>query len=115
MSFAASIVGDTDAADDERVTGLEPVEVEAVANSEGQRLGRPGGGRLSLGFHYNVRRRREPSSGQRRAEKERSGRARGERRKGVWFCGVELFWDWNRRGEIEGSGGHRHYSLIAEK
>jgi hypothetical protein len=46
---AAAVVRDDDAADRERVAGLQPVEVPAVADAEGQRrrlgdLGRGGGG-----------------------------------------------------------------------
>ena len=84
-----------------------------MADSKGQSLGRRGGGRLSLGFRRSSS--REPSSGRHRAERERRGRARGERRKGMWLCSVELFLDWNRRSEMEGSGGHRHYFLIVVK
>lgn len=44
MSFAASIVGDIDATDDEGVTRLQSVKIEAVTYSEGERLaGREGG------------------------------------------------------------------------
>jgi hypothetical protein len=52
VGFAAAVVGDVDAADDEREARLEAVEVEAVADAEreGRRLGlrRRGHGRLVL-------------------------------------------------------------------
>lgn len=45
MSLAASIVRDVDAADDQRVAGLQPVQVEPVPDPERKGLGGCGGGR----------------------------------------------------------------------
>lgn len=48
MSFAASIVGDIDAADDKGVARLQSVKIEAVTNSERKRLAGHEGGSFTL-------------------------------------------------------------------
>lgn len=62
MSLAASVVRYVDASDDQRVAGLQSVEVEPVPDPERQGLGGSGGG-WGLVDHLEGRARRGPNHG----------------------------------------------------